>query len=551
MTGCPWARRAFRSRILLLVAVAVPTAALAQATDQSKQIQLLQQEVDLLKAEVQKLKAQQPAHPQREVEQLREEVRQMKAQQAAQPPPAQIAQPAPPTTPGAPSGAKAPLITVKNGGLQVGPVNVKPGGFIEAAGIYRTKNEVADVGSDYNQGIPFRNSPRAHENETRFSARQSRLSLLITSDVNPDTHLGAYYEMDFLAAGVTSNSRESFSYTPRSRQLYTTLDKDDWGFHLLGGQAWSLMTTNTKGIIPRTEQIPLTIDAQYVEGFNWLRVPQFRVVEDFGHGLWAGLSAEDPEIVTSPITAPAKDVNYTNPGDSAGLLNSSTSYSNSYIPDFITKLALDPGWGHYEVKALMRTFTVRANGSNHDTFGFGGGGAATMPIVPQYLDLQLSGLVGSGIGRYGSGQLPDTAFASGLDHLVAIPEWQALAGFISYPWSGNTLYLYGGWEHADQAGATGLLFDKNGKFLGAPGYGSPELNVTGCNVLGGKCQAETEDLRQLTAGFWQDVYKGDYGRFTLGFQGGEIWRNAFAGVGGSPSTNIGIFMTSLRYYPNP
>ena len=49
----------------------------------------------------------------------------------------------------------------------------------------------------------------------------------------------------------------------------------------------------------------------------------------------------------------------------------------------------------------------------------------------------------------------------------------------------------------------------------------------------------------------QDVYKGDYGRFTLGFQGGEIWRDAFAGVGGQPSTNIGIFMTSLRYYPNP
>jgi len=78
--------------------------------------------------------------------------------------------------------------------------------------------------------------------------------------------------------------------------------------------------------------------------------------------------------------------------------------------------------------------------------------------------------------------------------------------------------------------------------------------VSGCTTNGPKtvaCQAETEQLRQLTGGFWQDVYKGDYGRFVFGLQGGEIWRDAFAGVGGKPSTNIGIFMSSLRYYPNP
>jgi hypothetical protein len=304
--------------------------------------------------------------------------------------------------------------------------------------------------------------------------------------------------------------------------------------------------------MPRTEQIPLTIDAQYVEGFNWLRVPQFRVVENFGSDIWAGVSAESPQIVTSPITAPSTGVNYTNPGNAAGLLNSSTSYSNDYIPDFVAKLAVDPGWGHYEAKALMRTFTLRAGGANQNTFGGGGGGAAAMPIVPKYLDLQLSGLVGSGIGRYGSGQLPDAAFASDLKTLKAVNEWQALAGLIGHPWSGNDLYVYGGWEHADPTGSMAVFLDpKTKKFAGAPGYGSPKLVVSGCTILGGTCQAETEQLRQLTGGFWQDIYKGDYGRFTFGVQGGEIWRDAFAGVGGKPSTNIAIFMTSLRYYPNP
>lgn len=431
-------------------------------------------------------------------------------------------------------------LTNKNG-IQYGGVNVKLGGFIEAAGIYRTRNEVADVGSDYNQGIPFNNDPKAHENETRFSARQSRLSLLTTGDVSPDTHLAAYYEMDFLGSGTTSNSRESNSYTPRSRLLYATLDQDDWGFHLLAGQNWSLLTTNGKGIIPRQEQITMTIDAQYVEGFNWLRVPQFRLVEDFGHGLWAGVSAESPQMVTSPITTPS-NVNYTNPGNGAGLLNSTTSYSNDYIPDFIGKIAIEPGWGHYEIKSLLRTFTARAAGANRSTTGYGFGGAATLPIVPKFVDLQLSGLAGYGIGRYGSGQLPDAAFKSDNVHLVAIPEAQGLVGLIGHPWTGNDLYLYGGWEHADRAGAASTS-----------GYGWAGLNVSGCETEGAAsstCQAETRDLRQITAGFWQDVYKGSYGRFTLGLQGGEIWRDAFSGTGGkTPRTNIGIFMTSVRYYP--
>ena len=538
--------RAFLLALLLaMVTILLPFGGAARAGGQSAQeIQELREEIQALKEEVQKLKT----------------------QQQAQPAPV-VAQPQAQAAPGKPGQQPVTVVTASKNGVQIGAVNVKVGGFIEAAGIYRTRNEVADVGSDYNQGIPFNSSPLAHENETRFSARQSRLSLLVTGDVNPDTHLGAYYEMDFLSSGTNSNSRESFSYTPRSRNIYATLDQDflvngsstcaggtcaaqKWGFHLLAGQNWSLLTTNTKGIMPRTEQIPLTIDAQYVEGFNWLRVPQFRVVGDFGHGVWAGVSAESPQIVTSPITAPTSGVNYTNNGNSAGLLNNSTTYSNDYIPDFIGKLALDPGWGHYELKGLFRTFTARTNGANRSTFGWGGGAAATMPVVPKYVDLQLSGLAGSGIGRYGSGQLPDAAFTSDLAHLVAVNEWQALAGIIGHPWVGNDTYIYGGWEHADRAGSKALFFDSTTKkFVGAPGYGSPELITSGCDTEGGTCQAQTEDLKQITAGFWQDIYKGDYGRFTVGLQGGNIWRDGFSGVGGKPRTNIAIFMTSLRYYP--
>jgi hypothetical protein len=41
------------------------------------------------------------------------------------------------------------------------------------------------------------------------------------------------------------------------------------------------------------------------------------------------------------------------------LLNSQTACSNDTIPDVVEKLALDPGFGHYEVFALQRWFTDR------------------------------------------------------------------------------------------------------------------------------------------------------------------------------------------------
>jgi hypothetical protein len=233
-------------------------------------------------------------------------------------------------------------------------------------------------------------------------------------------------------------------------------------------------------------------------------------------------------------------VNYNNSGNSTGLLNNQTTYTNDYIPDFDGKIAYEPGWGHYELKTLVREFTARSAGANRTTTGYGVGGAATMPIVPDFVELQVSGLYGYGIGRYGSGQLTDIAFKSDNLHLVAIPEAQGLVGVIGHPWTGNDLYLYGGWEHADRAGAPSNS-----------GYGWSGLNVSGCDVEGGKiCQAETRDLQQIIAGFWQDVYKGSFGRFTVGLQGGEIWRVALSGTGANtPRTNIAIFMTSVRYYP--
>ena len=62
--------------------------------------------------------------------------------------------------------------------LQVGPVELIPGGFMELATIFRDRNETTDVSSNWNASIPLPNSPADHTSEFRESARQTRMSLL-------------------------------------------------------------------------------------------------------------------------------------------------------------------------------------------------------------------------------------------------------------------------------------------------------------------------------------------------------------------------------------
>ena len=63
--------------------------------------------------------------------------------------------------------------------------------------------------------------------------------------------------------------------------------------------------------------------------------------------------------------------------------------STDLAPDFIGKVAFEPGWGHFEVKGVVRMFrdriasTAEATGSTNVTAGGGIGWAAILPIMPE------------------------------------------------------------------------------------------------------------------------------------------------------------------------
>src|SRR5262249_48796643 len=151
----------------------------------------------------------------------------------------------------------------------------------------------------------------------------SRISLLLDGSINPEEKLTGYYEMDFLGAAITSNYSQTNSWAARLRHAYFTYDNSNWGIHFLAGQAWSLITQNTTGIIARNENLPINIEGNFFGGFNYTRNWQLRMVKDFGPMFSAGLSFEAPAVQVYGSTGAIGNngtlngliVNWANPGN--------------------------------------------------------------------------------------------------------------------------------------------------------------------------------------------------------------------------------------------
>lgn len=426
----------------------------------------------------------------------------------------------------------------KSGKIDFKGITITPGGFVEAASIYRSKDLGADMASTYS--IPYAQTATAHTHETRFSERQSRLSLLAQGDITSSIHAAGYYEADFLGAAQTANQNQSNSFTPRTRVVYATVDWDDYGLHLLGGDSWSLLTLNSKGITPRSELLPPSIDAQYVPGFTWARQPGFRIVKDWDKTWWLGLSLENPQTTFNTTKVPA-GVTYNQVGGSGYNVANNISLNNT--PDVIVKAAADPGWGHYEIFGLSREFQSRFASTNTNVHGGGFGLGMVLPLIDKVLDFQFSGMTGKGIGRYGTAGLSDVTFKPD-GSLSPIKETMMLAGVTAHPTADLDIYVFGGQERQQK--------DAFVDAKGVPyGVGNPLYVNSGCNIEASPlaCVGNTRKISQATAGFWWRFYQGKFGKVQFGTQYSHTKRDAFTGIGGTPSASDNMLFTSLRYYP--
>ena len=137
---------------------------------------------------------------------------------------------------------------------------------------------------------------------------------------------------------------------------------------------WSLVTETRVGEDNRTEALPMTIDPQYTVGFSWARQYGFRIVKNISNKVWVGFSVEDSQETITPTATPPTPYLLGSPAIGGGLYNAAINgCSHSTLsgtapsarhhdlypvlpttpgilrPDFIAKLAFQPGFGHYEI----------------------------------------------------------------------------------------------------------------------------------------------------------------------------------------------------------
>jgi hypothetical protein len=442
-------------------------------------------------------------------------------------------------------------------------INITPGGYAAGETVYRTKATGGDIPTAFN-ALPYEGADGYQLSEFYGSARQSRVTMLAEGKTSWGT-LRGYYEADWLGTGITSNNNQSNSYVLRQRILYAEA-KTNSNWTVAGGQLWSMATEVKKGIssAPSDVLTPLTIDPNYVPGFIWTRQYGFRVVKSSDHAAF-GIAVENPQLLytaslagnepyavlgsaganggnynaaISTCTPATSIVNYTNQVETAstgatidvavpvyktvnGCADIATISFNQ-APDIIAKVALDPGWGHYELFGIAgfahetifpgETTNSTLYGGNKEistgaaiapaltTAGFnnnsikvgGFGGSLRVPVIADKLTFGVKGLYGPGVGRYGDSTLADvTANAAG--QLRPIHNLSGLFTLESTPTPKLVIYLNYGGDYAgrnDYATATATT-------LGAP---SAEFCPTTAGAFA--CTATPTAANITTGGTW-------------------------------------------------
>jgi hypothetical protein len=471
-------------------------------------------------------------------------------------------------------------------------VTITPGGFIEAATVFRNRATGDDINTQFT-GIPYPSLAMGKVSENVFSARQSRLTLRIDTNI-ANAKVTGYYEGDFLGAAVTSNNRQSNSYVFRQRQLWARAAWEN-GLTISAGQMWSLVTETKKGIENLQEAFPLMVDPQYIVGWAWQRAYGFRVVKNsFDNKLALGFSIEGPQTT---VGGRGFGTNFfvNVPGQNGGLNNGfdATGYTTNKSPDFLVKAALDPGWGHYEVVGILSPFRNRVypcgalpivvatlpatcgtpasgtsvGGAYNDTrIGGGVGITARLPIVAKKADLVAHFQGGDGIGRYSSAQLADvTARPNGTLAPIRSAAWLGMLEL--HPSPKFDVYAYGGGEYAARTDFT--FISPTTTFPVAVGYGSPLFNNSGCATetistgvgapgAGGTCNGDVRTVIEGTLGFWHNMYSGSKGRLRWGIAYSYLTKVGWSGNNGTnaavpgpsitPKAVDNMVFTSFRYY---
>ncbi|MGB7134418.1 MAG: hypothetical protein WBD46_03980 [Acidobacteriaceae bacterium] len=446
-----------------------------------------------------------------------------------------------------------------NDGVHYHGILISPhGSFVAAETVWRQGATGGGLNTPFT-GVPLDNSPAGQISEFYGSGRQSRIAIK-ASGKDGDLTMTGYYEADWLSSGTTSNNNQSNSYTMRQRQIWGQAALDS-GWKFTGGQMWSLTTETSSLLDNGSEILPSSIDPQYMAGFVWNRQYGFRASKEFGKKFAFGASAENDQMLVGGSSLPTNELIGSN-GTGGGLYDNQATYSFNLAPEMVAKIAIQPGWGHWELFGVGRFFHDRVyptTGSpyNDSTVGGGIGAGFRAPLGTKNLTIGLKGLYGDGTGRMGSSTIGDATLQPD-GQLSLLHTFSSISTVEANLSKRLMIYLnYGG----DYVGRD--YFGTKGE-----GYGSPYATMTGCNtesvpsgpnassapIAPANCGGNTKDVQEFSAGDWYNLYNGPKGRMRFGLQYAHFERDLWSGVGGTTNPGGGakgvdnMFWTSFRYY---
>jgi hypothetical protein len=460
-------------------------------------------------------------------------------------------------------------------------VDVVPYGWVDLGIVGRTRNTNSDMGTPF-PAIPLNGTQNAGFSEFRISARQTRPGVRAISMPNTNVRLEGRLEIDFEGTPIIgANENQTTSYVPRIRHLFGQAEWLNSGWVLTFGQTYNLWTANKVGINADREWVVPGEEGSYVVGITYGRTGLVRATKYSANKKVAfAVEASNPATTLSSSYTPVSvlgipgavnlvggNYNTTSPCCSAflnattgGALNASglpafaTGVTTNPMPDFLGKIAFDPGWGHYEIRAMFSAFRDRvalqtAGGipytavppsvlpfhRTNTTYGGGLGWFSFMPVTKK-TDWILSGTYGAGTSKFNGAGNADTTLDAQYK-LVPIKNITALTGIEMHPTPKVDLFAYFGAEYYGRSGNGYADLYTAGKVLG---FGSP--NYTGA-------PAYNKSIWSPSFGYNYRFYQGPAGVIMQAFELAYIERNLWRSLGVGPSRgDIVVGDISFKYF---
>ncbi|MCU1262943.1 MAG: hypothetical protein JWO80_5828, partial [Bryobacterales bacterium] len=392
--------------------------------------------------------------------------------------------------------------------LKIGESYLTPLGFMDLTYVGRSTVSGSGIGTNFGS-IPFNNNPATgHLAENRLNPQNSRIGFRFDS-LYKGANVTGYFEGDFLGNNPANVAVSSNSDTFRLRLYWAQVKKDKW--EVLGGQSWSLLTPNRRGISPLPADLFYThdIDVNYQAGLVWSRNPGIRFVYHPTKTVSLAIAAENAEqyvggsggsTATVPPSLLTAEFSQFNNGNT-------TLATPSVSPDFIAKIAFDPTPRfHAEIAGLESNFKGFNPLNNQHYTKAGGAGSINLAFeLFKGFRLLTNNYWSDGGGRYIFGLAPDLTLKENGD-IALIHSGSTVTG-AEWTLNNTILYAYYGGIYI---GRYTVIDPATGKPVG---YGYT-----------GSSNGQNRTIQEATVGFNQTLWKDPkYGAINI--MGQYSWLN--------------------------